>query len=86
MTVFSRKTCKFYQKKFRKLYDLRLASGRLRCHIAATRHCGFPLYDAVALPGRFLPELGRSLGSGLFLLLEIARERAQMIGRFDGGF
>jgi hypothetical protein len=30
--------------------------------------CGIAFGDAAALPGRFLPELGRSLGSGLFVL------------------
>jgi hypothetical protein len=38
-----------------------------------------PFCGVVALPGLFLPELGRSLGSGLFLLLEIARERALLL-------
>jgi hypothetical protein len=66
---------------------LALAYVAEKCHIAASRHCGLVLCGVVALSGRFLPELGRSLGSGLFLLLEIARERAQMIGKFgDGSF
>ncbi len=36
-------------------------------HIIAMRYRGYPLRDAAALPGRFLPELGRSFGSGLFI-------------------
>jgi hypothetical protein len=45
-----------------------LARGLTRCHIIAVRYRGLPLRPTVALPGRFLPELGRSSpGAAIFL-------------------
>ena len=42
-----------------------LAQQKAFRHIVAARYRS-PRFEAAALPGRFLPELGRSLGSGLF--------------------
>jgi hypothetical protein len=62
--ISHRKTLKFSTKVFWNCAVLVLASTPEECHIVATRHRELPLCGAVALLGRFLPELGRSLGSG----------------------
>ena len=41
--------------------------------------------EAAALPGRFLPELGRSLGSGLFSFRLAKHGLAALLGRLAGG-
>jgi hypothetical protein len=52
-----------------------VAPQRNFTHIVAARHREVLLRDAAALPGRFLPELGRSFGSGLFYSAACAKQQ-----------
>jgi hypothetical protein len=53
-------------KIFTRAQIFSVAPQRDFSHIVAARYYEILFCDAAALPGRFLPELGRSFGSGLF--------------------
>jgi len=55
---------------------LALASPSVGCHIAATQYRERSVCAAAALPGRFLPELGRSQRAAIFLSGSLARAAA----------